>query len=89
MLSVQSGSIHVRWDSAVLAHFLLKEKLQQMGILGCVFCIVGSVLIVIHAPQEHALNSVQEIWDLATQPCSFSFSFLHFYSCNIKFISAL
>ncbi|KAL2346056.1 hypothetical protein Fmac_000056 [Flemingia macrophylla] len=54
--------------SAVLAHFLLKEKLQQMGILGCVFCIVGSVLIVIHAPQEHSLTSVQEIWDLATQP---------------------
>jgi len=68
----------MRWDSAVLAHFLLKEKLQQMGILGCVFCIVGSVLIVIHAPQEHALNSVQEIWDLATQPCSFSFSFPYF-----------
>ena len=53
--------------SAVLAHFLLKERLQKMGILGCISCIVGSVVIVIHAPQEHTPNSVQEIWDLATQ----------------------
>ncbi|KAI5315040.1 PREDICTED: probable magnesium [Prunus dulcis] len=54
--------------SAVLAHFLLKERIQKMGIVGCVTCIVGSVVIVIHAPQEHILNSVQEIWVLATQP---------------------
>ena len=32
-----------------------------MGIVGCVTCIVGSVVIVIHAPQEHSLNSVEEI----------------------------
>lgn len=54
--------------SAVLAHFLLKERLQKMGVLGCVTCIVGSVVIVIHAPQEQTLNSVEEIWNLATQP---------------------
>ncbi|KAH6768610.1 magnesium transporter [Perilla frutescens var. frutescens] len=54
--------------SAVLAHFMLKERLRQMGILGCVSCIVGSVVIVIHAPQEHTPSSVQEVWDLASQP---------------------
>jgi drug/metabolite transporter (DMT)-like permease len=54
--------------SAVLAHFLLKERLQRMGIVGCVSCIVGSVVIVIHAPEEHTPNSVEEIWNLATQP---------------------
>ncbi|KAL5144200.1 putative magnesium transporter NIPA6 [Glycine soja] len=70
--------------SAVLAHFLLKEKLQKMGILGCVFCIVGSVLIVIHAPQEHALNSVQEIWDLATQPL-----FLVYVAAAVSVVLAL
>lgn len=56
--------------SAVLAHFLLKERIQKMGIVGCVTCIVGSVVIVIHAPQEHTLTSVEEIWLLATQPGS-------------------
>jgi drug/metabolite transporter (DMT)-like permease len=54
--------------SAVLAHFLLKEKLQKMGMLGCLLCIVGSIVIVLHAPQEISLNSVEEIWELAIQP---------------------
>ncbi|XP_059453578.1 probable magnesium transporter NIPA6 [Corylus avellana] len=54
--------------SAILAHFFLKEKLQKMGILGCVLCIVGSTLIVLHAPSERSLTSVEEIWELATQP---------------------
>ncbi|POO00257.1 Magnesium transporter NIPA [Trema orientale] len=54
--------------SAVLAHFFLREKLQKMGILGCVLCVVGSTVIVLHAPSEHSLSSVEEIWVLATQP---------------------
>ncbi|XP_020548630.1 probable magnesium transporter NIPA6 isoform X4 [Sesamum indicum] len=54
--------------SAVLAHFLLKEKLGKLGILGCVLCIVGSTVIVIHAPGEHSISSVEEIWELAIQP---------------------
>ncbi|CAL9190772.1 unnamed protein product [Musa hybrid cultivar] len=53
--------------SAVLAHFILQEKLHALGILGCVMCIAGSVVIVIHAPQERAITSVQEIWNMATQ----------------------
>ncbi|RDY00721.1 putative magnesium transporter NIPA6, partial [Mucuna pruriens] len=54
--------------SAVLAHFMLKEKLQRMGMLGCLLCIVGSTMIVLHAPQEKSLSSVEEIWQLAVQP---------------------
>ncbi|KAF3775571.1 putative magnesium transporter [Nymphaea thermarum] len=54
--------------SAVLAHFMLNEKLDKMGMLGCLLCIVGSTVIVLHAPSEHSLTSVTEIWDLATQP---------------------
>ncbi|KAM5584711.1 putative magnesium transporter NIPA3 [Rosa sericea] len=54
--------------SAVLAHFILKERLHWLGVLGCVMCISGSVIIVIHAPQEHPINNVLEIWSMATQP---------------------
>ncbi|KAJ6895657.1 magnesium transporter NIPA3 [Populus alba x Populus x berolinensis] len=54
--------------SAVLAQFILNEKLHQLGILGCVMCIAGSVVIVIHAPQERPITSVQEICSMATQP---------------------
>ncbi|KAK6776307.1 hypothetical protein RDI58_027308 [Solanum bulbocastanum] len=53
--------------SAVLAQIILKEKLHPLGVLGCVLCIIGSVVIVVHAPQEHPISSVKEIWYMATQ----------------------
>ncbi|KAK9154707.1 hypothetical protein Sjap_002187 [Stephania japonica] len=53
--------------SAVLAHFILREKLYKLGVLGCVMCIAGSVVIVIHAPMEREITSVQELWSMATQ----------------------
>ncbi|KAF6139450.1 hypothetical protein GIB67_026292 [Kingdonia uniflora] len=54
--------------SAVLAHIILREKLHIFGILGCVLCVVGSTTIVLHAPQEREIESVKEVWDLATEP---------------------
>lgn len=81
--------------SAVLAHFLLREKLRKLGIYGCVLCIVGSTLIVLHAPSEHSLSSVEEIWELATQPgidelgiflfILFLFLFIYLFSLMILF----
>ncbi|XP_050107725.1 probable magnesium transporter NIPA6 isoform X2 [Malus sylvestris] len=70
--------------SAVLAHFLLKERITKMGIVGCLTCIVGSVVIVIHAPQEHSLNSVEEIWVLATQT-----AFLIYVAVTISLVLVL
>ncbi|VAH66550.1 unnamed protein product [Triticum turgidum subsp. durum] len=54
--------------SAVLAHFMLNEKLQRVGVLGCILCIVGSTVIILHAPEERSPDSVEQIWRLATQP---------------------
>ncbi|KAJ4968947.1 hypothetical protein NE237_015648 [Protea cynaroides] len=54
--------------SALLAHFMLNEKLHIFGILGCLLCVVGSISIVLHAPQERAIESVKQIWQLATEP---------------------
>ncbi|XP_062231872.1 probable magnesium transporter NIPA3 isoform X3 [Phragmites australis] len=54
--------------SAVLANFILNERLHALGVLGCVMCIAGSVVIVIHAPQEQEITSVREIWNMAMQP---------------------
>ncbi|XP_057441404.1 probable magnesium transporter NIPA6 [Lotus japonicus] len=54
--------------SAVLADLILKEKLPHLGILGCVMCIAGSIIIVINAPKEQPITSVLEIWNMATQP---------------------
>lgn len=54
--------------SAVLAHIILREKLHIFGILGCALCVVGSTTIVLHAPQERQIESVIEVWNLATEP---------------------
>lgn len=54
--------------SAALAHIILRERLHIFGILGCVLCVVGSITIVLHAPQEREIDSVKEVWDLATEP---------------------
>ncbi|KAH9757920.1 putative magnesium transporter NIPA3 [Citrus sinensis] len=54
--------------SAALAHIILRERLHIFGMLGCVLCVVGSTTIVLHAPQERVIESVAEVWDLATEP---------------------
>ncbi|KMZ60447.1 putative Non-imprinted in Prader-Willi/Angelman syndrome region protein,putative [Zostera marina] len=54
--------------SAVLAHFFLDERLHNFGVLGCILCVVGSTTIVLHAPSEIIINSVNELWHIATQP---------------------
>uniref|UniRef100_A0A1D1YTE6 Probable magnesium transporter n=1 Tax=Anthurium amnicola TaxID=1678845 RepID=A0A1D1YTE6_9ARAE len=67
--------------SAILAHFVLQEKLQRMGVLGCVLCMVGSTVIVLHAPEEKTPSSVDEIWNLATQPA------FVFYTASVVAVS--
>ena len=58
-----------RWVfSAVLAHILLNERLHSLGILGCLLCIVGSVVIVLHAPEEQPIDSLQHLWNMAMRP---------------------
>jgi drug/metabolite transporter (DMT)-like permease len=68
MLELDICFSFLKLGSSVLAHFVLKERLEKLGVLGCVSCIVGSVVVVMHAPEEHMPNSVEEIWNLATQP---------------------
>ncbi|CAL1353158.1 unnamed protein product [Linum trigynum] len=70
--------------SAILAHFMLNERLQKMGVVGIVSCIVGSVVIVIHAPQEHTPSSVEEVWNLATQP-----AFVMYVAATVSAVFAL
>ncbi|XVF84586.1 hypothetical protein PTKIN_Ptkin17bG0049000 [Pterospermum kingtungense] len=69
--------------SAVLAHFILEEKLHIFGVLGCALCVVGSTTIVLHAPQERKIESVKDVWHLATEP-----GFL-VYTCLIVIVVAV
>nr|XP_016447628.1 PREDICTED: probable magnesium transporter NIPA2 [Nicotiana tabacum] len=61
--------------SAVLAHFILKERLHIFGMVGCLLCLVGSVTIVLHAPLEKSIQSVKDVWFLATEPGFLAYAF--------------
>lgn len=53
---------------AVLAAVFLKEELGILGKLGCAICLLGSVIIVLHAPEDKNIETVDEILDYAIQP---------------------
>ncbi|KAJ7196387.1 magnesium transporter NIPA-domain-containing protein [Mycena pura] len=54
--------------SAILASFILKERLGHLGRVGCGLCIVGTTIIVIHAPEDQNLETVTEFLDYALEP---------------------
>ncbi|XP_068701597.1 magnesium transporter NIPA2-like isoform X2 [Montipora capricornis] len=56
--------------SAVLASYFLNEKQNLHGKIGCVLSIIGSTVLVIHAPQE---EEVKDIDDLEVKLGSFGF----------------
>ncbi|GAA5900126.1 hypothetical protein JCM6882_002619 [Rhodosporidiobolus microsporus] len=53
---------------AVLASFFLGESLGKIGIAGCSLCLVGSLIIVLHAPEDRDVATVDELLEYALQP---------------------
>lgn len=52
---------------AVLASFILKEELGRLGRVGCTMCLVGTVIIVVNAPEDKEIQTVDEILNYALQ----------------------
>ena len=53
---------------AVLGSYFLKEELGTLGKLGCAICLIGSVIIVLHAPPDQEIQTIDEILHYAIQP---------------------
>ncbi|KAF9515131.1 hypothetical protein BS47DRAFT_1342290 [Hydnum rufescens UP504] len=53
---------------AVLASIFLGEELGHLGRVGCTLCLLGSLIIVLHAPEDKEVATVDEILNLAAQP---------------------
>ncbi|KAI9886851.1 MAG: hypothetical protein M1823_001350 [Watsoniomyces obsoletus] len=53
---------------AVLGSYFLNEELGRLGRLGCAICFIGSVIIVLHAPPDKDIETVDEILHYAIQP---------------------
>lgn len=54
--------------SAVLGAYFLGERLGTLGKLGCATCLIGSVIIVLHAPPDKDVQTIDEILHYAIQP---------------------
>ncbi|KAM4545397.1 magnesium transporter NIPA4 isoform 3-T4 [Odontesthes bonariensis] len=54
--------------SAVLSSYLLGEVLNVVGKLGCLLSVLGSILLVIHAPQEQEVTSLQDMTSKLLEP---------------------
>uniref|UniRef100_A0A8P4K167 Uncharacterized protein n=1 Tax=Dicentrarchus labrax TaxID=13489 RepID=A0A8P4K167_DICLA len=54
--------------SAVLSSYLLGEVLNVVGKLGCFLSVLGSILLVIHAPQEQEVTSLQDMTNKLLEP---------------------
>ncbi|CAJ0867967.1 10548_t:CDS:2 [Entrophospora sp. SA101] len=52
----------------ILASIILKERLGKIGSVGCGLCLIGSIIIVLHAPADKEINTVDEILSFALKP---------------------
>ena len=53
---------------AVLGAYFLKEALGTLGKLGCAMCLIGSVIIVLHAPPDKEIKTVEDLLQYAIHP---------------------
>ena len=63
---------------AVLGAYFLKEDLGTLGKLGCAMCLIGSVIIVLHAPPDKEIKRVDEILQYAIKPGMHPYQRWHF-----------
>lgn len=54
--------------TTILSAIFLKERLSFVGKVGCFNCIIGSVVIVINAPEQSAVATIQDMKKLVLAP---------------------
>ena len=53
--------------SAVLSSLILKERLNFYGKMGCALCVLGAVVIVLHAPAQSGINDIPQFMSMVIQ----------------------
>ncbi|MBW04181.1 Magnesium transporter NIPA1, partial [Eschrichtius robustus] len=53
---------------SILASYLLKEKLNILGKLGCLLSCAGSVVLIIHSPKSESVTTQAELEEKLTNP---------------------
>ena len=74
--------------SAVLATLILKERLGPIGIIGCLLSLIGAVIIVLHAPEDPEVASVEELVNYMLQPGIYTYR-AHRRILTLRFLKGL
>ncbi|XP_053703926.1 magnesium transporter NIPA1 isoform X3 [Synchiropus splendidus] len=61
---------------AVLASWILEERLNILGQLGCILCCCGSVVLIIHSPKSETVTSRLELEQQLLDPVCVIFALL-------------
>ncbi|XP_017712114.1 PREDICTED: LOW QUALITY PROTEIN: magnesium transporter NIPA4 [Rhinopithecus bieti] len=69
--------------SAILSSYFLGESLNLLGKLGCVICVAGSTVMVIHAPEEEKVTTIMEMASKMKDTGFIVFAVLLLVSCLI------
>nr|AAI60182.1 Ichthyin protein [synthetic construct] len=69
--------------SAILSSYFLRESLNLLGKLGCVICVAGSTVMVIHAPEEEKVTTIMEMASKMKDTGFIVFAVLLLVSCLI------
>ena len=60
--------------TAVLSAIFLKERLSFVGKVGCFQCVIGSIVIVLNAPQQSSVATIQEMKHFVVAPGFLSYA---------------
>ena len=60
--------------AAILSAIFLKERLSFVGKMGCVNCIIGSIVIALNAPEQSAVANIQDMKRLVIAPGFLSYA---------------
>jgi hypothetical protein len=60
--------------TTILSAIFLKERLSMIGKVACFLCIIGSVVIVMNAPQESSVADIQEMQHYVIAPGFLSYT---------------
>lgn len=67
--------------TTILSAIFLKERLSFVGKVSCAICILGSVVIVLNAPQQAAVANIQEMQSFVISPGFLSYAGVIIIGC--------
>lgn len=62
---------------------MLKERLNILGKLGCILCVLGSTVMVIHSPKEQEIHDLDELVTKMKEPGIVPFVQIIFFFCAL------